>query len=124
MTIFDSISYILFSKKTISINLDEETGFSPFLTNRWLSMYSTSIAKISNTVNKYIGIFSSKDEAFNFFVGVFPKVPLKRITYFKRNKENVESEKVDELKLLAKSKELSLREIKEYVELYKNLVKS
>ena len=65
MTIFDFISNIAYTKNKNCLNtVDEESEFQPFLVNRWLSMYSPSMAKLSNTLNKYIGIFESKKDHF------------------------------------------------------------
>jgi hypothetical protein len=62
-------------------NIDEENDFSPFLVNRWLSMYSTSNALICNTINKYIGIFDNKKDIFSLFYNLFNKQPYKKINY-------------------------------------------
>jgi len=115
MTIFDLIGGILFTKKKNLINTcDEESQFSPYLVNRWLSMYSPETAKTSNVINKYIGIFDNKLDLYNFFVAIFPRVRSKRIQYFKKNKkEEVEEDKT--IALLANRHELSIREISSYL---------
>lgn len=124
MTVFDFIANIIFNKSFKPINLDEENEFIPFMVNRWLSMYSPKIAQISNKINKYLGLFDSKQELYKLFVGVFPSMPVKKINYFKKNKDINKDNDDESIVFLAKSKELSIREIKEYVELKKVLVKS
>jgi hypothetical protein len=124
MTIFDFISNILFTKNKDNIDLDDESEFTPFIVNRWLSMYSPHIVNICNYINKYQGIFDNKQDLYKLFFGIFPRVPSKKITYFKRIKETKDQSNNDTLKLMAKTRELSLREIKEYVELYKDITKS
>lgn len=115
MTIFDFISDIIFlKKKNCLVTVDDETAFTPFLVNRWLSMYSAPVAKISNILNKYLGVFESKSELYSLFVALYPKLPNKKINYFKRKKEEVK-EKDNVIPLLAKSYELSQREINEYI---------
>ena len=115
MTIFDFIADIIsYKKKSCLVTVDDESSFSPYLVNRWLSMYSPSVAKLSNCINKYLGIFDSKLDLYNLFVATFPKLPNKKINYFKRKKE--EKTEVDEkVPLLAKTFELSQREILEYI---------
>jgi len=116
MTIFEIISNIIFSKNKNCLNtVEEESEFQPYLVNRWLSMYSADIAKTSNIINKYLGIFDTKKELFNLFCSIFPRVPYKKITYFKKNKEqkNIENEEI--ISLISRNKELSKREIRDYV---------
>ena len=115
MTIFDYISDILFTKKKNLLNaVDEESEFTPFLVNRWLSMYSTSVAQDCNIINKYLSIFDSKKDLYSLFHAVFMKCPSRKINYFKRAK----SEKTEDdvmVQKIAASKELSQREIKDYL---------
>jgi len=115
MTIFDFISDIIFyKKKNCLATVDDESSFTPYLVNRWLSMYSTQIAKTSNILNKYLGIFESKAELYSLFVALIPKSPNKKINYFKRKKEEVK-EVNQSIPLLAKTYELSQREISDYL---------
>lgn len=120
MTIFDFISGILFSKKKDLLKtVDEESEFSPFLVNRWLSMYSPQIAILCNDLNKYLGIFENKKELYSLFLNTFPKQPYKKIQYFKRIKQEQE-ENYDILSKIAITKELSLREITSYFNMLNN----
>ena len=115
MTIFDFISDIIFyKKKNCLATVDDESSFTPYLVNRWLSMYSTQVAKTSNILNKYLGIFESKAELYSLFVALIPKSPNKKINYFKRKKEEVK-EVNQSIPLLAKTYELSQREISDYL---------
>jgi len=115
MTIFDFISDIIFyKKKNCLATVDDESSFTPYLVNRWLSMYSTHVAKTSNILNKYLGIFESKAELYSLFVALIPKSPNKKINYFKRKKEEVK-EVNQSIPLLAKTYELSQREISDYL---------
>ena len=121
MTIFDIISSVLFSKKKNCLNtVDEEGEFSPYMLNRWCSMYSQSTAVLSNVVNKYLGIFDNKKDIYNLFVAVMPKVPTKRISYIKKTKEDKKEENAD-IKMLANNFELSQREIEQYIALSETL---
>jgi len=120
MTIFDFIGSILYTKKKTLNTVEEESEFSPYLVNRWASMYSPSLIQACNTINKYLSVFESKKDLYNLFVAVFPKVPNKKITYFKRKKVD-EKENESNIDLLAKSKEISKREILENIETLKTL---
>jgi hypothetical protein len=116
MTIFDFISNIAFTKNKNCLNsIDEESEFQPFLVNRWLSMYSSELAKTSNILNKYIGIFESKKDLFALFCATFPRVSSKKITYFKKNKEPKDIKNDEIIIQIAKNKELSQREIRNYI---------
>lgn len=115
MTIFDFIADIIsFKKKSCLSTIDDESLFSPYLINRWLSMYSPAVAKVSNSLNKYLGIFDSKSDLYSLFIAAFPKLPNKKISYFKRKKEE-NKEKDEKIPLLAKTFELSQREVTEYI---------
>jgi len=115
MTIFDFISSVLFTKKKSCLNsVDEESEFSPFMLNRWCSMYSTTTATFSNIINKYIGVFENKKDLYSLFVAVMPKVSSKRISYIKKVKEEKKDANND-IEFLANNLELSKREIAEYI---------
>ena len=118
MSIFDIIADILFTKKKSSLtNIDNESSFSPFMLNRWISMYSNGLAIKCNFLNKFIAC--NKQTAYTLFFNIFDKMPQKKITYYKKNKENTES---DERKpMMVKSLELSYREIKLYQDVLTSL---
>jgi len=123
MTIFDFINDVLFTKKKNTLqSLDDENVFSPYMLNRWISMYSSAMTHDCNTINKYLGVFENKRDLFNLFVATFKKVPFKRINYIKKYKEE-KKEECEQLDLLAKSYELSKREIKQYLELKDGFLK-
>jgi hypothetical protein len=121
VTIFDFISSALFTKKkTCLTSVDEESDFSPYMLNRWCSMYSPAVALYCNALNKYLSIFEGKKDLYNLFVAVLPSVPSKRIAYIKKVKE--EKTEIDEnIPLIAENAELSQREIKQYIALQESL---
>lgn len=122
MTIFDYINDVLFTKKNTMQSVDDESTFSPYMLNRWISMYSPAMARDCNIINKYLGAFENKKDLFSLFVAIFKKVPFKRINYIKKHKEEKKDE-CAQLDLLAKSYELSKREIKQYLELKDGFLK-
>jgi hypothetical protein len=122
MTIFDFISSTLFTKKKNCLtSVDEEGEFSPFMLNRWCSMYSPSVATFSNIINKYLGIFDEKKELYSLFVAVMPKVSSRRISYIKKTKDDKKKEENNDIKMIASNLELSQREINHYIAFKENL---
>ena len=116
MTIFDFINDILFKKNGDMLdNVDNESGYNLYMLNRWLSMYSTSIATIINlTTNRYYSIFETKRESYNFMLKMLPRVKPRRINYIKK-KQKTKDETKDVIKQLASHLEISEREINYYI---------
>lgn len=124
MTIFDVLNSILFSKKKIDLNIEEESTFNLFMVNRWLSMYSPDLTTIINSMtNNGIGqVLETKTDQYSFLYNFLPRLKFKRISYIKKKKEKeTDKEEADNLKIFAKNKELSQREIKQYIDLQQNL---
>ncbi len=115
MTIFDIINSIIFNKnKKCITSVDEENAFVPYMVNRWLSMYSPDLALVSNKLNKYLGVFQDKRDLLALFQTCFPLSKQKRIQYIKKKKlteENIN----EKIPLIAASRELSKREITQYI---------
>jgi len=112
-TIFDFINSLIFSKKKITINDENKTGYIPFMINRWCSFYSKDLANIVNqTVNKFT--FFTKDEHYNFLYSFLPKVKFSKINYIKK-KDKTATKEDENLAMLAKNLELSKREINHYI---------
>jgi len=111
--IFDFLNSILFSKKKISINEENKNTYVPFLINRWLSFYSKDVCNIVNqSVNKFSNF--SKEEHYLFLKNMLPKLPLKRLDYVKK-KKNDNNDSDDNVSMLAKNLEISKREINQYI---------
>jgi hypothetical protein len=120
MTIFDFIADILFHKRKNTLsNVDSESLFIPFMVNRWVSMYSNTLALKSNLLNKYLIL--GKIPLYRLFLNIFDRVPTKKITYFKKIKEKKEEN--DKEILYAQAMELSLREIKNYTDILNSIKK-
>jgi hypothetical protein len=115
-TIFNYIDSILHNKqKTSSIN-EDETQFNLYMLNRWCSMADVNIVNLINeTANKYGKIFDSKQDQYNFIFNLYPKIKKKKIEYIKKNKEEKKEEN-ESIKHLARSYELSEREIEFFLE--------
>lgn len=111
--IFDQLNDLLFTKERKCMdNVDHESDYSPYMINRWISMYSPELAHvINNTVNWTYQVFETKSEHYNFLHTVIPRVNRKRINYIKKTKRDKESKPEHDVSMLAKSMELSQREI-------------
>lgn len=118
-TIFDYVGSILYTKDaSVFSNVDDESTFNPYMVNRWISMYSPEMANMVNqTTNKYVNIFNTKQEYFQFFVSVYPRLRQKRINYVKKAKAEKEKEVDEKIPLIAKNLECSQREINNYLEM-------
>lgn len=119
MNIFTILNSLFFSKKKIELNLDSETQFSAYMINRWMSMYSDEmLVIINNTANRYISIFNTKDQQYNWFYNLFPRLKFKKIQYIKKNKKAKEEIEEDNLPTIARNREISVRELKLYRDLF------
>lgn len=114
MTIFDIINDILFfKKKNILDNIDSESVFSPYMVNRWISMYSNTAALNCNIINKYLNFSNCKQQIYNLFFYFFKKAPQRRITYYKKTRESSTNEQQP---IEGKALEISRRELELYQE--------
>lgn len=123
VTIFNYVDSILFDKKYLHCIDSSENTYNAFMTNRWISMYSSEAANIVNeTTNQLWSVLSSKKDHYTFLINVFPKVSKKRINYLKKSKKEkptqTKTSNIDLDELLAKRLEVSKREIMQ-LELFK-----
>lgn len=117
MTIFDQINSIVFTKKKIELNCDDESQFSSFMINRWLSFYSPEVAVLVNEVSNKQPHTNNKQELYDFYYSIMPRLKFKKIAYIKKTKK----EAVKEDKETVLPEFLSKREYENYVELKKEL---
>jgi hypothetical protein len=121
-TIFSYLDSLLFDKKyKPSINY-EENQYNNFMVNRWCSMYSSDVSEIINqTVNRTAKQVPLKEDHYKFLFYLLPKQKRRKIEYIKKIKQlPAKKEEGNNDLLIAKNKELSLREI----QMYKDLKKS
>ena len=119
MTIFDYLKDIITNKKG-DIPLEE---YPPFLINRWLSFVSpTSCKAINESVNSLGNL--DKNTHYKLLISCFPKQKyMSKINYIKKIKQEKE-DKDQSLSILAKTLELSQKEIEEMLDFKKQLNKS
>ena len=91
MTIFQYLNSILFSKKKIDVNCDDESQFNLFMVNRWTSMYSKELNEyVNETTNKYWNLFDDKLSQYNYVYSVFPRLKFKICGLFLIEKFNAD----------------------------------
>ena len=124
MNFFQLQNKLFYSDKSKSaefLDSEGEQSFVPFLFNRWLTMYSKDTVGFTNeTLNKYCGIFDTdKQKTYRLYYNLIPRLKFKRIYYIKKvKKDKAEQEDLDQLKLIARNKNMSVRELK----MYRNLL--
>ena len=125
MNFFQLQNKLFYSKKNKAGDLDTEgdQAFVPFLFNRWLSFYNNDMCVFTNeTFNKFSTIFDDKQQAYRLYYYLIPRLKWKKISYIKKRKKE-EEENEQDISLIAKNKNISTRELLQYVELSKNLAK-
>jgi len=118
MNFFQLQNKLFYSKKTNAEFLDSEgeQSFAPFMFNRWLSFYSKGMASITNeTLNRFGSVFQDKQQQYRLYYYFIPRLKFKRISYNKKSKkEEVEEDNLD---IIARNKNISVRELKSYMDL-------
>jgi hypothetical protein len=111
MNLFNILNSILYSKKKLELNLEDENIFIPYMINRWVSMYNGDLAVfINNFFNKSLP-FEGKESYFDYYFNLCPKLKFKKIAYIKKSKKEDESDEIP------KREFLSEREMMLYVDI-------
>jgi|TARA_R100000030_G_C3146206_1_gene97010 hypothetical protein len=116
MNFFQLQNKLFYSKKTEAGELDAEgeQAFVPFLFNRWLSFYNQNMCIFTNeTLNKFSTIFENKQDTYKLYYNIIPRLKWQKIQYIKKKKREEESEV--NLALIAKNKNISIRELRQYL---------
>ena len=124
MNFFQLQNKLFYSKKGKAEDIDAEgeQAFVPFMFNRWLSFYNNDMCVFTNeTFNKFSTIFDDKQQAYRLYYYLIPRLKWKKIKYIKKKKREAEEE--ENLELVAKNKNISRRELLQYVELAKTFAK-
>ena len=118
MNFFQLQNKLFYSKKDKAEDLDAEgeQAFVPFLFNRWLTFYNNDMSVFVNeTLNKFSTIFENKQDSYKLYYYLIPRLKFKKISYIKKVKKD--KEEVN-LNLLAKNKNISVRELRAYIKDY------
>jgi len=124
MNFFQLQNKLFYSKKTNAEFLDSEgeQSFAPFMFNRWLSFYSKGMASITNeTLNRFGSVFQDKQQQYRLYYYFIPRLKFKRISYNKKSKKEEGEE--DNLDIIARNKNISIRELKSYMDLQDTISK-
>lgn len=116
---FNIITQILHKKDVSELSMEMEHEFSPYMIQRWCSMYSNDmIGFINDSTNLIRGGLDTNNQWYKLFMSVYPTLSYKRIKYIKKNKESdtrLGEDMSDVIKLLAEEHQMSIREVEEYV---------
>lgn len=100
---------------------DHAIQFVPYLTQRWLSFFNYNwLTLLNHTSNRLYSVFNTKQDWYKFYLTVIPKSRFHKVRYIKKGKKETAEQKDNNeaIKFLAKSKKMSTREVREYVELF------
>lgn len=119
MMLFDVLGDVMFFKKgDVLQSVENEGEISPYMLNRWMSMYSPETATLVNQVNnKYWKVLENKRDWYRFNLMLLPRNRYKKIEYIKKEKKEKTPKSDDDqiIEILARNLELSVREVKSYV---------
>jgi hypothetical protein len=120
--LFDFIRDVIAQKEGDLLNdPDNAMHFVPYLTQRWVSFFDYDfISLLNNTTNRMYPVFKRKEDWYKYFLVVVPKSRFHKVRYIKKSKKD-SAEKKDNneaIKFLARHKQMSVREVKEYIELF------
>ena len=117
MNFFKLQNKLFYSRKDDAGVLDTEgeQNFIPFLFNRWLSFYNNDMCVFTNeTLNKFSTIFENKQDTYNLYYYLIPRLKWKKISYIKKKKKDKDEE--INLAMVAKNNNISIRELKQYID--------
>ena len=117
-TIFTYLDNILYKKgNKVFKNVDTENTYNHFMMCRWLSMHSPEVAQLVNeTANWLYPIMEDRQFSYKFLTNIIPRQQFTRLHYIKKVKNDDKSTCKEMITTLAKSLELSEREVTTYVD--------
>ncbi len=119
MTIFDQIKCLAFTKQPIDV-MQTDQPISPYMIQRWLSMYSPQVALLINATSNRLwsGIASDPQVFVDLLDVVVPKLPYARISYIKKpvSDKPEATNQSETVELVAKLLQISQRESETYVQ--------
>ena len=123
--LFDLIDKILFSKKKIDVNIDDD-NIHPYIINRWVSMYSQDMTIIiNNTGNRLYSVFDNNRMYYKFLQTLLPRVKNKRIFYIKKAKKQPDishkDDDNDNINIICSNMQRSRREVELLIEQHSKL---
>jgi hypothetical protein len=126
MNFFETLNFLFYKKREKQPDVDIETAsaFSSYMTNRWWSFYDKDSALFTNNVlNRLSSVFDDRSEQFKLYYNLITPRKFKRINYFKKRKEDKDTEDQEKKAMFARNNMLSVREVNIYVDLLESLDK-
>lgn len=112
-TIFNYVDSILFDKQHLDDVKYDESQYNSYMVNRWCSMCTTDSAEIINaSTNRYWSVLNQRQDHYDFLLNLMPTQRKKRLAYIKKVKEESDKKSEDNIKHIARSLELSVREVR------------
>lgn len=89
MEIFDYLNNILFVKSKYNPqNMEYFNKYTPYMVNRWLSMFDGETANIINdTTNKTNYLGNDKEMHYKMLLNIVPQKSYSRINYIKKSEK-------------------------------------
>jgi hypothetical protein len=91
---FETINYLLYDKSKKELDYDLLEEFNSYITRKTFSYYDNGkyCNYINDTINSYGDIFITKEDQFNFYNSIIPKLKRKRFEYIKKTPKKDEQE--------------------------------
>lgn len=117
-SIFDQLKDITETKSGELLgDFDTLQNFSPYMINRWLSMYNPTMTHLINeTTNQIYKGIENKEQWYKLYLTLIPKQKSKYVKYIKKSKEKTSIENKKEISQLASYYSMSEREIIDLIE--------
>lgn len=107
---FNHLKSIIETKKPLEEDLNLDSTFTPFIMQRWLSMYNEDFCVYLNeTTNKLYGGLTNKNDWYKLFQSTLPSKPNKYIKYISKSKKT-KSINDKYISFVAETLEISKRE--------------
>ena len=75
-------------------------------------------------VNKFSNVLGDKSKMYKLYDNIIPRLSYKKITYVKKVKQEKDKEnEIENIAMIASNKNISEREVKQYVEFYNTYCK-
>jgi hypothetical protein len=108
---FTTINYLFHEKNKSELDSELIQNFNPYITRKAFSFYDSGkyCNYINETLNTYSGIFESKENEFQFFDSIIPKLKRRKSEYIKKTKKDKPKKELPISEFLSK-RELAIYE--------------
>jgi hypothetical protein len=121
-TIFNLLDDIFYKKPDYILQGDDH--FDSYMVQRWISMQNPLYAHFINVIyNKRHGAFSDDQMMYDFLKAIIPKKKMGFAKYIKKETKTEQPKNSSVVEDLARTLQISKREVKTYLELFPDLIK-